>query len=38
MPTPRLSGRELERLRLLDPRLTGRECDSLRLLVDGLGA
>ena len=36
MPAPRLTGRELERLRLLDPRLTGREFESLQLLMDGL--
>jgi DNA-binding CsgD family transcriptional regulator len=36
MPAPRLSGRDLERLRLLSPRLTGREFERLQLLMDGL--
>lgn len=35
MPAPRLTGRELERLRLLEPRLTGREFESLQLLMEG---
>jgi len=35
LPAPRLTGRELQRLRLLEPRLTGREFESLQLLMDG---
>ena len=34
LPAPRLTGRELQRLRLLEPRLTGREFESLQLLMD----